>query len=140
MRALSIPYPSFTLAMSMIDLYSNRLPTYRSSHLLRYHPYPRVARRHDRDDPLMNTVDYRYQEELSCVLGVLRALDEQADPDGDVSTLHLDSPSPKPEQIGGGKVKKMLLASPLIIDIARRAKDICQAMKSWLPLPLRKKH
>ncbi|OBZ75361.1 hypothetical protein A0H81_04317 [Grifola frondosa] len=54
------PYPSFALALSKLNQDSMRLPSYRESHLERYHPYPRCSRPLDH---LMNTVDYRYVEE-----------------------------------------------------------------------------
>ncbi|KAI0918202.1 hypothetical protein AcW1_009859 [Taiwanofungus camphoratus] len=135
MRALELPYPSFTLAMTMIDRSSNRLPTYRSSHLLRFHPYPRVARRHDRDDPLMNTIDYRYIDEFPCdppssiFLEPTNANGE--DPDGDVSTLDLDfQPARQPCR---DKVEKHPLVLPLVIDIARKVKSKYRAIKKLLP-------
>ncbi|KAG1771287.1 hypothetical protein EDD22DRAFT_864199 [Suillus occidentalis] len=41
-RIYDIPFPSFSLVMSQSSTSSMRLPTYRSSYLLRFHPYPRV--------------------------------------------------------------------------------------------------
>ena len=37
-----LPFPSFSLAMSQYSTSDMRLPTYRTSHLLRFHPYPRT--------------------------------------------------------------------------------------------------
>ncbi|KAH7924263.1 hypothetical protein BV22DRAFT_1129975 [Leucogyrophana mollusca] len=56
LRAPDIPFPSFSFVLST---YSSqmRLPSYRSSYLLRYHPYPRYAP--SQRERLMQTVDER---------------------------------------------------------------------------------
>lgn len=80
-------YPSFTLVMTAAEHASFRLPAYRSSHLGRYHPYPRPPARATPDylmvsrgnqlcpstisargadcflASLQQTVDYRYADE-----------------------------------------------------------------------------
>ncbi|KAG0707582.1 hypothetical protein DFH29DRAFT_896444 [Suillus ampliporus] len=37
-----IPFPSFSLVLSQYSTSNMRLPSYRTSYLLRFHPYPRV--------------------------------------------------------------------------------------------------
>lgn len=37
-----IPFPSFSLVISQYSTSNMRLPSYRTSYLLRFHPYPRV--------------------------------------------------------------------------------------------------
>ena len=77
MQRVDPPYPTFTLAMSapglsIID--SSRLPTYRSTHVGRFHPYPMAMRRRDREEALMvrllfltMSLAHQIHEELSCV-------------------------------------------------------------------------
>ncbi|KAL7283402.1 hypothetical protein ACG7TL_002832 [Trametes sanguinea] len=64
MRKPDPPFPSFTLAMTQWDD-SMRLPSYRESLVVRYHPYarkePKPAERY------MQTVDYRYDGETATV-------------------------------------------------------------------------
>lgn len=45
-------YPSFTSAMESLDRDTSCLPAYRSTHLARYHPYPRVRRSLDFYQPV----------------------------------------------------------------------------------------
>ncbi|KAG2367679.1 hypothetical protein BDR07DRAFT_226578 [Suillus spraguei] len=56
-RIYDIPFPSFSLVMSQSSTSSLRLPSYRTSHLLRFHPYPRVKL--SQRESLMNTIDDR---------------------------------------------------------------------------------
>ncbi|KAI0721988.1 hypothetical protein C8T65DRAFT_629887 [Cerioporus squamosus] len=61
MRLSPPPYPSFTTVMATTGLLPPcvaRLPSYRSTHLGRYHPYPMTFRPRD-EDYLMTTVDHR---------------------------------------------------------------------------------
>ncbi|KAG1795800.1 uncharacterized protein HD556DRAFT_1364252 [Suillus plorans] len=37
-----IPFPSFSLVINQYSISNMRLPSYRASYLLRFHPYPRV--------------------------------------------------------------------------------------------------
>ncbi|KAG1904656.1 uncharacterized protein F5891DRAFT_753403 [Suillus fuscotomentosus] len=37
-----IPFPSFSLVINQYSMSNMRLPSYRASYLLRFHPYPRV--------------------------------------------------------------------------------------------------
>lgn len=41
-RTNDIPFPSFSLAINQYSTSNMKLPSYRSSYLLRFHPYPRV--------------------------------------------------------------------------------------------------
>ncbi|KAM5536029.1 hypothetical protein V8D89_010287 [Ganoderma adspersum] len=79
---------------------SSRLPSYRSSHVGRFHPYPRGGPRRG-EDPLMQTVDYRTADRTPG----LETIPEEPEPvhlsprafqgivpDGDVSSFELDSP------------------------------------------------
>ncbi|TFK40945.1 hypothetical protein BDQ12DRAFT_678637 [Crucibulum laeve] len=53
--------PSFSEAVAQSERYTNRLPAYRASHRLRYHPYPRYASPlHFDENAFFNTV---YDEE-----------------------------------------------------------------------------
>ncbi|KAG2050649.1 hypothetical protein BDR06DRAFT_638608 [Suillus hirtellus] len=56
-RIYNIPFPSFSLVMNQSSTSNMRLPSYRTSHLLRFHPYPRVKL--SQRESLMNTVDDR---------------------------------------------------------------------------------
>ncbi|KAI1793019.1 hypothetical protein LXA43DRAFT_303904 [Ganoderma leucocontextum] len=78
----------------------SRLPSYRSTHVGRFHPYPRSTPRRG-EDALMQTVDYRTVDHIT----ELATIPEQPEhvhlrplvvcqevPDGDVSSLELDYP------------------------------------------------
>ncbi|EJF63065.1 hypothetical protein DICSQDRAFT_179719 [Dichomitus squalens LYAD-421 SS1] len=88
------PYPSFTLVMIAADP-SLRLPSYRSSHLGRFHPYPRGGSRRSEDrDIFVNA--YMYTEGSStnvpaqpCLRPARRCVEV---PDNDVSSFELDPP------------------------------------------------
>lgn len=41
-KANDIPFPSFSLVIDQYSMSNMRLPSYRASYLLRFHPYPRV--------------------------------------------------------------------------------------------------
>lgn len=41
-RINDIPFPSFSLVISQYSTSNMRLPSYRTSYLIRFHPYPRV--------------------------------------------------------------------------------------------------
>ncbi|KAI0333634.1 hypothetical protein GY45DRAFT_277147 [Cubamyces sp. BRFM 1775] len=66
----------------------SRLPTYRMSHMGRYHPYPRVVapapapakERHE--DRLMSTVDYRYADE---------PLWEEPESESEIEDVHIEN-------------------------------------------------
>ncbi|OCH89084.1 hypothetical protein OBBRIDRAFT_40048 [Obba rivulosa] len=75
MRQLEPPFPSIDLVLSKAGHDASRLPSYRSSYLARYHPYPQT-RRHA-TDKFMRTVDYRFSDES------------------------LENPSPQLEPVGG---------------------------------------
>ncbi|RDX56757.1 hypothetical protein OH76DRAFT_1395883 [Lentinus brumalis] len=55
------PFPSFTTMSREMQSDTLKLPAYRESYLLRFHPYPQT-RRHDKGSSLMRTVDYRHAE------------------------------------------------------------------------------
>ncbi|KAI0374908.1 hypothetical protein BV20DRAFT_400886 [Pilatotrama ljubarskyi] len=60
MRKPDPPFPSFTLMMNQYSNDSLRLPSYRESLVIRYHPYARKQTK--TADRLMQKVDYRYEE------------------------------------------------------------------------------
>ncbi|KAI0647089.1 hypothetical protein C8Q79DRAFT_925719 [Trametes meyenii] len=65
MSRIDPPYPSFSSVLSFPqnrNAQSSRLPTYRSTHMGRYHPYPRVARTYCQEQ-LLDTMEYHYEEE-----------------------------------------------------------------------------
>ncbi|KAG1774011.1 hypothetical protein EV702DRAFT_554619 [Suillus placidus] len=64
-RIYDIPFPSFSLAMSQSSTSNMRLPSYRTSYLLRFHPYPRVKL--SQRESLMNTVDDRLSNQHDVV-------------------------------------------------------------------------
>ncbi|KAI0807551.1 hypothetical protein C8Q74DRAFT_72686 [Fomes fomentarius] len=119
------PYPSFALVMAKAQQQSfdpSRLPSYRSSFLERHqsHPYaaalaahPRYARR----DPLMVTVDHRYQvqsiaEVEECVPQTRPPSGRQETPDNNVSPDELDDDGrveevPVQERLGRSKLASM---------------------------------
>ncbi|PIL36670.1 hypothetical protein GSI_00359 [Ganoderma sinense ZZ0214-1] len=81
---------------------TSRLPSYRSTHVGRFHPYPRGGPRR-REDALMQTVDHRTADHVTGLPTIpeepepepvrLRPLVVcQEVPDGDVSSLELDCP------------------------------------------------
>lgn len=64
-RIYDIPFPSFSLVMNQSSTSNMRLPSYRTSHLLRFHPYPRVKL--SQRESLMNTVDGRLSNRYDVV-------------------------------------------------------------------------
>lgn len=64
-RIYDIPLPSFSLVMSQSSTSNMRLPSYRTSYLLRFHPYPRV--KPSQRENLMNTVDDRLSNQYDIV-------------------------------------------------------------------------
>ncbi|KAG2350919.1 hypothetical protein BDR05DRAFT_955060 [Suillus weaverae] len=64
-RIYDVPFPSFSLAMSQSSTSNMRLPSYRTSYLLRFHPYPRVKL--SQRESLMNTVDDRLSNQHDIV-------------------------------------------------------------------------
>ncbi|KAM5530266.1 hypothetical protein V8D89_013591 [Ganoderma adspersum] len=79
---------------------TSRLPSYRSTHVGRFHPYPRGGPRRG-EDVLMQTIDYRTEDHITELATIpeepepvhLRPLVVfQEMPDGDVSSLKLDCP------------------------------------------------
>ncbi|KAG1757129.1 hypothetical protein EDB19DRAFT_1656001 [Suillus lakei] len=55
-RINDIPFPSFSLVISQYSTSNMRLPSYRTSYLLRFHPYPRVK---PSQREIMHAVDNR---------------------------------------------------------------------------------
>ncbi|KAG1757055.1 hypothetical protein EDB19DRAFT_7362 [Suillus lakei] len=64
-RTIDIPFPSFSLVMSQSSMSNMRLPSYRTSYLLRFHPYPRVKL--SQRESLMATVDHRLSNQYDVV-------------------------------------------------------------------------
>ncbi|KAG2118127.1 uncharacterized protein F5147DRAFT_768263 [Suillus discolor] len=83
-RVYDIPFPSFSLVMNQSSTSNMRLPSYRTSHLLRFHPYPRVKL--SQRESLMNTVDDR----LSNWYDVVEEDDNARPVILDLSNLHED--------------------------------------------------
>ncbi|KAG1757083.1 hypothetical protein EDB19DRAFT_1655752, partial [Suillus lakei] len=59
-RINDIPFPSFSLVISQYSTSNMRLPSYRTSSLLRFHPYPRVKLS---QREIMQTVDDRLSDQ-----------------------------------------------------------------------------
>lgn len=119
-RIYDIPFPSFSLVMSQSSTSSMRLPSYRTSHLLRFHPYPRVKL--SQRESLMHTIDdrlsnqYDVQEDGSARPVVL-----------DLSDLHEEHPNFEVEnlqeavEVAEANIKPLvrrLSLTTLIIDLA----------------------
>ncbi|KAI0670344.1 hypothetical protein C8Q78DRAFT_1079322 [Trametes maxima] len=65
MSRVDPPYPSISSVLSFPqarNAQSSRLPTYRSTHMGRYHPYPRIVRTHCQER-LLDAMELRYEEE-----------------------------------------------------------------------------
>ncbi|KAJ8597557.1 hypothetical protein M405DRAFT_855498 [Rhizopogon salebrosus TDB-379] len=85
-RTNDIPFPSFSLIMSQYSTGNLRLPSYRTSYLLRFHPYPRVKLS---NREIMQTIDDRLgsvsiqygvaEEDETVTLGPLIFSDPQED-------------------------------------------------------------
>ncbi|KAG1757079.1 hypothetical protein EDB19DRAFT_1655711 [Suillus lakei] len=56
-RINDIPFPSFSLVINQYSTSNMRLPSYRTSYMLRFHPYPRVKLS---QREIMHTVDDRF--------------------------------------------------------------------------------
>jgi len=97
MRALERPYPSFTLVLSQ----QSCLATYRVSHFGGY--YAKSSRMLDLEDPLMRTIDARYD-------GL----------DGDSDTL-VDLEDAISSKEKGGRMRRLSL-STLVVDLALAVK------------------
>ncbi|KAI0636955.1 hypothetical protein C8Q77DRAFT_1154840 [Trametes polyzona] len=110
------PFPSFTLMMHQYNNDSLRLPSYRESLVVRFHPYPRKESKSG--DALMKTVDYRHEEPQS------PAQSDEAPPrvtDEPVEDIALElhramSKAEEEEEKVGVKRRRSLTA--LIIDLA----------------------
>ncbi|OJA11421.1 hypothetical protein AZE42_05738 [Rhizopogon vesiculosus] len=66
-RTNDIPFPSFSLVLNQYSTFNMRLPSYRSSYLLRFHPYPRVKL--SQRELLKQTIDDHFsnqREMLTC--------------------------------------------------------------------------
>ncbi|KAI0709252.1 hypothetical protein C8Q76DRAFT_695511 [Earliella scabrosa] len=96
-----LPLPSFTTMSFELQKDSLRLPTYRESILVRFHPYPQT-RRKNVANPLMQTVDYRSQPQETV---------EQREDD----TANLERVL---EDVEGKKMKRKRSLTSLIIDLA----------------------
>ncbi|EIW60337.1 uncharacterized protein TRAVEDRAFT_63913 [Trametes versicolor FP-101664 SS1] len=112
MPKLDPPFPSFTLMMHEYQNDSLRLPSYRESLVVRFHPYPR---KQSKSEALMQKVDYRYEEPAP-------AQDEEVTPptpteEGNNVALCLDRAMSK-EKDGDVGVKRRRSLTALIIDLA----------------------
>ncbi|KAI0647068.1 hypothetical protein C8Q79DRAFT_602519 [Trametes meyenii] len=110
MRKPDPPFPSFTLMMAQFNNDSLRLPSYRESLVVRYHPYPRKP---SKSTDLMQTVDCRYEEEPSPSINGGDASSASLDPVDDIA-LNLDRAMSE-EEAG---VKRRRSLTSLIIDLA----------------------
>ncbi|KAI0370302.1 hypothetical protein BV20DRAFT_1052633 [Pilatotrama ljubarskyi] len=92
MPRLDPPYPSFTLVMTSLE--SSRLPSYRSFHVIRFHPYPRTARSRP-EERLITIMDRRTFEgpiiaEAAAAAQIRPTSGCEEAPDNDTSTFELD--------------------------------------------------
>lgn len=105
-------YPSISSVLAQInEVDTMRLPAYRESYMRRYHPYPRPPERWY--DPLMQTVDYHYEDEP-----VLLA---PSGHDADMSNLELAV-----HGYCGSPVQGRRRLSTLIVDLAFAVRLRCQ--------------
>ncbi|EMD38251.1 hypothetical protein CERSUDRAFT_93783 [Gelatoporia subvermispora B] len=120
MRASGPTYPSIELVLpNSVNHGSSRLPTYRASHLTRYHPYPRFRRSLDR---LMQTVDYRDVEEPGGYSPAHATGETSTElTDADVVNLELALHA---DTAGATKGRRTL--STLVIDLALAFRRRCQ--------------
>ncbi|KAI0780917.1 hypothetical protein BD413DRAFT_15379 [Trametes elegans] len=123
MRGLDPPFPSFTLVMTQ-PYDSMRLPTYRESHVLRYHPYPR---KHPKtSETLLRRVDHRYDEDCAprpppevadeLALTPLQDTREEA-------ALSLDRAMDREDGEGMAAVKRRRSLTSLILDLALAVRE-----------------
>jgi len=89
-----------TLNMAL-GLYPLRLPSYRSAHARRYHPYPAVRRHTNNDDFYMDPVpdfDFEAAEHMLEVPPTLQLPVRRHDDDDDVTAFELDGSAKKDAQ------------------------------------------
>ncbi|KAI0670366.1 hypothetical protein C8Q78DRAFT_120093 [Trametes maxima] len=110
MRKPDPPFPSFTLMMAQYNNDSLRLPSYRESLVVRYHPYPRKPAK---SADLMQTVDCRYEEATAPSTNNVDTSPARQDTVDDIA-LSLDRAMGK-EDSG---VKRRNSLTSLIIDLA----------------------
>jgi len=106
-RAPERYYPSITFVLTQAQ-YPLRLPAYRTSHRLRYHPYPRYGPL-IQDDSLMTTVDYRYCDPPAATGHLLRSMVEE-----DLDLVNLDL-AISPSQSREPRARRL---STLVIELA----------------------
>ncbi|KAH9854245.1 hypothetical protein C2E23DRAFT_884343 [Lenzites betulinus] len=111
MRKPDPAFPSFTLMMNQWNNDTLRLPSYRESLVVRFHPYPRKESKSA--NALMKTVDYRYEEEPEVPHSEDIAPQASTD-DVDDTALSLHRALSK----GGAVVKRRRSLTALIIDLA----------------------
>ncbi|RPD80083.1 hypothetical protein L226DRAFT_530271 [Lentinus tigrinus ALCF2SS1-7] len=106
------PFPSFTTVSYELQSDTLKLPAYRESFLLRYHPYPQTRRRNTTAS-LMKTMDCRYSE-APVAQGIQAAsnptCDEAANLAAVVHEVEADA--------GGPNIKRKRSLTSLIIDLA----------------------
>ncbi|EPS94785.1 hypothetical protein FOMPIDRAFT_1054788 [Fomitopsis schrenkii] len=101
---------------------TGRLPSYRESHMRRFHPYPRYELpAWQRYEHLMHTVDYRYEEEPSMDMSSLYVIDEM---DEDLENLEAALSNGAPP----GKRRRRL--SLLVIELALAIKQAVTSRKA----------
>ncbi|KAG1754766.1 uncharacterized protein EDB91DRAFT_1242012 [Suillus paluster] len=118
-RFNDIPFPSFSLVLSQYLTSEMRLPSYRTSYLLRFHPYPRVKLS---QREMMQTIDDRLSSEYDVV--------EDDDNAGPAILIFLDLPEEqhpnavnlqeaiKDAEVGAQPRVRRLSLTTLIIDLA----------------------
>ncbi|KAI0721075.1 hypothetical protein C8T65DRAFT_632149 [Cerioporus squamosus] len=106
------PFPSFTTMSQEMQSDSVKLPAYRESYLLRFHPYPKT-RRHDKVSSLMRTVDYRHSE----VLATEETPEASNSPRDEVADLR-QVVSQAEAEAGRQDIKQQRSLTSLIIDLA----------------------
>ncbi|KAG1754785.1 uncharacterized protein EDB91DRAFT_252476 [Suillus paluster] len=118
-RLNDIPFPSFSLVLSQYSTNKMRLPSYRNSYLLRFHPYPRVKLS---QREMMQTIDDRLSSEYDAVedddsagpaLLIFPDLPEEQHP----NAVNLEE-AMKDAEAGAQPLVRRLSLTTLIIDLA----------------------
>ncbi|KAH9946104.1 uncharacterized protein BXZ73DRAFT_95607 [Epithele typhae] len=119
MRKPDPAWPSFVTMSQKLQTDTLRLPSYRESIILRFHPYPQTQRKMadaPKVDPLMQTVDYRYTSDAVAQRGKAGASDSQVEEPTDKAILDLGHAVNEVEEAGRARRRRSL--STLIIDLA----------------------
>ncbi|EMD34412.1 hypothetical protein CERSUDRAFT_97671 [Gelatoporia subvermispora B] len=123
MRQSEPSYPSIDLVLSNGGSDTSRLPSYRSSYLGRYHPYPQTRRR--ASDRLMQTVDYRYSDDEEVTFPRLYPIvEDQTEVERDIDNLDTAL-----NASNGPQPKRRRRLSALVVDLALAVCRRCQGIR-----------